>query len=398
MRVLQICNKSPWPPVEGGPIAMHQITQGLIDSGVEVMVMAVNTPKHYINPNEIPDNYKNTTQFQLIDMNTNISAWGFVKNVFSALPYHVERFVDKKFEAALVTTLKQYNFDVIQMETMYMSPYIQIIRKHSKAKLVLRAHNVEYLIWQRLAKNQKTGIKKLLLSHLANKLKRYETKIYDLYDLVVPITNEDADIIKKFAISTKVEAIPFGIDVTKLPKTIIKNNVFSFFHIGSMNWKPNEEGMHWLLHEVWDKFHERVPEVQLYLAGRHMPQYFFALQKNGVNVVGAVPNAYAFMQQHGVLVAPLFSGSGMRIKIIEAMALGKCVITTTIGAEGIDYRYGINIIIANTIGEFVDAMQYCVNNPDKVDKIGASARELVLKNYNSVELIRKWLHIYEEAR
>lgn len=394
MRVLQICNKSPWPPVEGGPIAMHQITQGLMNAGVEVMVMAINTPKHYIPFEQIPEDYRKKTKLQLIDVNTNVSAWGFIKNFFSALPYHVERFVNKTFEAALFNTLKQYDFDVIQIETLYMSPYIKLIRQYSKAKVVLRAHNVEYLIWQRLSKNHKFGLKKLILFNLAAKLKRYEANIFDLYDLVVAITNEDAKIIEQYAYQARVYAIPFGIDMNKLPDITVNNEENSFFHIGSMNWKPNEEGVRWLLTEVWDRFHLLHPEIMLHLAGRNMPDFLTKLVKPGVRVIGEVPDAYSFMQQHGVLVAPLFSGSGMRVKIIEAMALGKCVITTSIGAEGIQYIDKVNILIANTVEEFVEAMIFSVKNVEKIKKIGDAARELIANTYNADNLMQKWLDLY----
>jgi glycosyltransferase involved in cell wall biosynthesis len=163
-----------------------------------------------------------------------------------------------------------------------------------------------------------------------------------------------------------------------------------------MDWMPNLEGVRWFLKQVWPKVHERMPQLTLYLAGRKMPKDLMQLETEGVRVLGEVPDAMYFIASKQINVVPLLSGSGMRVKIIEAMSAGKAVVTTTIGAAGIGCKDGENVLIADTPEQFVEQLQRCVDDPEYRRQIGCNAARLIVDQYGNEQLTRRLIGFYEQ--
>ena len=390
-----LCNKSPFPPSEGGPMAMNSIVTGLLEAGHNVRILAFNSNKYHIEKDSIPQEYRRQTKIDFVDIDLSIKIVEAFKNLFSDESYHVKRFLSKEFTNKLEKILKKDRFDIVQLETIYMAPYIDTIREHSKAKIVLRAHNVEHKIWERIAKKTFFFAKRWYLRHLIRTLRTFEMSILDKVDGIAAITTTDASFFRRVT-ATPVIDIPFGVDIEKFDPVFEVGNAPTFYHIGSMNWMPNEEGIKWFLNNAWDEVLERVPEAKLYLAGRNMPKWLQKTRKKNVVVVGEVPDAHEFVNQHNVAVVPLLSGSGMRIKIIESMALGKTVITTLVGAEGIQYSEFENIIIAENVPKMVENISRLYNHPEEAEAIGLNARRLVEELYDNKKIINRLELFYNE--
>ena len=154
----------------------------------------------------------------------------------------------------------------------------------------------------------------------------------------------------------KGKVISFGIDIEdyQADDNYMPSDIPELFHIGSMNWLPNIEGIEWFIENVWPLIIEQYPSITFTIAGRNIPNQFYAKNIKNFKVEGEVPDAKQFMLSKDIMIVPLLSGSGIRIKIIEGMALGKTIITTSIGAEGLDINDGVNILIANTPQEFLE--------------------------------------------
>ncbi|MCF8255091.1 MAG: glycosyltransferase family 4 protein, partial [Bacteroidia bacterium] len=188
---------------------------------------------------------------------------------------------------------------------------------------------------------------------------------------------------------------PFGIPTDTLLVNRENMEIPSVFHLGSMDWMPNQEAMKWFIQEVWDKVNLEFPSLPFYLAGRNIPDSFFAYnQQKNVHVLGEIEDAIEFMNQKAIMIVPLFSGSGIRVKILEGMALGKCIISTDLGAQGIDITDGENILIANTAEEFVKKISYLVAHPNEITRIGNNASSLAKEKYDNQKIIQKLLRFY----
>lgn len=403
MNVLMICNKSPWPLKEGGPIAMHMLIEGLLRAGHRVRVLAVNSYKYKVDPARIPEEFRVKTGIELVDVDLRVKPLAAFLNLFTGRSYHVKRFDTPGFRKALIRILKAEAFDIVQLETIFVCPYLPTIRKFSNAKVILRAHNIEHLIWERLAEETRMPLKKWYIRHLATTLKKYEHQVIRDVDGIAAITWKDADYFNHVLTSADqpvpsvpVIDIPFGLDTRIYPPSLAENEESGLFTIGSMNWMPNEEGVRWFLDHVWPEVHRQFPSLNYYLAGRAMPEWMKQLNMTNVEVLGEVDDAHAFMRKHSVMIVPLFSGSGIRIKIIEGMALGKAIISTSLGAEGISYVNGENILIANAPCEFFDMITLCIEDVGRRRMIGRNARQLIESEYDRDAITHRLISFYQQ--
>lgn len=397
MRILLLCNKPPYPASEGGPMAMNSIITGLLEAGHQVKVLAINSEKYNVKESDIPKEYKQKTGIELIDVDLTVKPLNAFLNLFTRKSYHAERFISEEFKKRLAEVLDKEQFDVVQLEVLFMAPYVETIRQHSKAMIVLRAHNVEHKIWERIAKDTKSPLKRWYINHLAKTLKEFELNALETVDGVAAITRKDAAFFRKYC-SKPVIDIPFGVYPEQFnPKYEIEGKP-KFYHIGSMNWMPNEEGIRWFVDEVLPKTVGKVPDFVYHLAGRSMPEWLTSMKNPHVDVVGEVPDAKEFVTNHDIAIVPLLSGSGIRIKIIESMALGKTVITTRVGAEGILYDEEVNIIIAENKAKMVEAIRSLNENPETAVRIGQAARKLVEETYDNRKIIARLLMFYEQIK
>lgn len=394
MKVLQLCNKPPYPSVDGGTLAMNSVTQGLLEAGCEVRVLSLCSDKHPVLESRMTEEYRRATRFKAVHIDLGIHPLDAGVAVLCGESYHVKRFISKEFAKHLAQVLEEEQFDVVHVESIFMTPYVPIIRKHSSAKVVLRAHNVEHTIWRRVAQSERNPFKRWYLKHLSLTLGAYEREHLNDYDGVVCITANDERQLREMGCRRPMMAMPFGV----MPETVmgVDEEPDSLFHIGSMDWMPNLEGVKWFLKQVWPKVHERMPQLTLYLAGRKMPDDLMRLEMEGVRVLGEVPDATYFIASKQINVVPLLSGSGIRVKIIEAMSAGKAVVTTTIGAEGIGCTDGKDVLIADTPEQFVEQLQRCVDNPEFRKEIGCNAARLIAEQYSNKQLTQQLLAFYDK--
>ena len=394
MKVLQLCIKPPFPTVDGGTMAMNSITQGLLREGCEVKVLAMESDKHPADRAKMGEEYLRQTGFESQYVDLSVKPLAAAVSMLCGESYHVKRFRSEAFAARLRAILEQETFDVVHLESLFMTPYVPLIRSLSDAKVVLRSHNVEHVIWQRVAASTPRGFKRWYLKHLALALRAYELEHVNDYDGVVCITKGDADYFRQHGCRRPLTSIPFGVEPDDAANVDVEPA--SLFHIGAMDWMPNRESIEWLLDEVWPVVHREVPQAHLYLAGRKMPQKWMDTPMDGVTVVGEVPDAGYFIAGKQINVVPLLSGSGIRVKIIEAMAAGKAVVTTTVGAQGIDYTEGENLLVADTPAQFAAQIKRLVDDQEYCHSVGEAAARLVAEHYDVKRLTAQLLQFYDK--
>lgn len=401
MKILQVCNKVPYPLKDGGALAIHNLIKGFADSGSEITLLAMNTSKHKAAGSEVNSYFKklNNVLVELVDVNTDTKLTGALKNLFfSKLPYNAERFISDNFRTKLESLLKAENFDVVQFEGLYLMPYINTVREYSGAKVVLRAHNVEHEIWQRNLSYQSNMLKKAYLSIIARRLRNFEYQNINKYDILIPITRRDACKFNEMGNTKPMLVCPYAFDPDNLKAPEFIHQPDTFFYIGSLDWLPNQQGIKWFVRNVWNRISAEIKGAKFFVAGRNAPQGLINyLQKQNIIFSGEVEDAYAFIRDKSVMVVPLFSGSGMRVKIVEAMAAGKAVITTSLGAEGIDLTNNENIILADSADDFlVAAKKLCTNN-DFYLHIAKNAVKFVSEQLNNKIVVSKLLEFYKAS-
>lgn len=387
MKILQLCKKFPFPLKDGESIAVTNLGKSLHELGGEVTLLAMNTRKHFFDTDKLPKDFDHYEAIYTVPVDNRIKAGEALGNLFSSDSYHISRFVSAPFREKLIQLLKSQTYDVIQLETLYLAPYIDTIRAHSDAVVAMRAHNVEHEIWQRITDNTRFWPKKWYLQHLSDKLRRYEIAQSAHYDLLLPITHRDLNTFRALGYDGPAEVVPIGIHAEDYRADFSSfRRPMSIGFIGSLDWMPNVEGLQWFLDNVWTKIHKKYPAITLHIAGRNTPESLTKLCLKNVIVHGEVPSAPDFINQHSLMVVPLLSGSGMRAKILEAMALGKVVLTTTLGAEGIHARHKSELIVADHPDAFLHAVDYCARRNGRLESIGRKAQDFVGRHYDSREI------------
>ena len=389
MRILVLSNKIPYPPIDGGSIATLNLSLSLIKHGHKVTLLAMNTNKHHFPIEDIPKEITDLIKFKAVDVLAKINVFGGLKNLlFSKNAYTAERFYTANYRNTLQELLSKEIFDIVQLEGLYLGLYIPLIRGFSKARIVYRAHNLEFEIWERAALRSK-GVKKWYLKILAIRLLRFEKDLLSSYDAILPISDKDELWFLKYAPNIKTHTAPAGInDEFKKPLSF-KKRVPDLFHIGALDWLPNQEGLIWFFEKVWPAVNRKYPTLKFYLAGRNASEEIKALKVPNLVFLGEVESAKEFMHAHSIMLVPLFSGSGMRIKIIEAMAVGKAVISTALGLEGNPATHNKEVLIANDAEAFLYQIDSLMARPQKIAELGKAAEEFVSIHFNQKKITEK---------
>jgi len=395
LKILIIANKVPYPPKDGGSIATLTLARHFAYLGHSVDVLAMNTSKHYFHTDQIPTELSKQIRFVGVDTPALISPMAAMKNLlFSNKAYIAERFYTTSFSDKLKELLLKTNYDIIQLEGSYMGQYMSTIRENSQAKVSMRAHNLEYEIWQRSAQNAPL-LKRYYFSNLAKRIKKLERQQLNEFHAIIPITERDAKSWRYLGAKVPMHVTPTGMDIDSLQTSQTTTTPLSLFHIGALDWPPNQEGLWWFFQKVWPLVLKKQPDLKFYLAGRNASTQMRNLKVENLVFVGEVESAVDFMNSKSIGIVPLLSGSGMRIKIVEGMALGKPMVTTSIGAEGNPAQDGRELMIADNPADFAQKILELIKDKNLFERMSSNAVSFVNTTFNNKKIAQSLINFYQ---
>lgn len=397
MKILILSNKLPYPPRDGGSIASLNMITGLRDAGNELTCLSMNTIKHNYPLDKIPGELSTSVRFLAVDCDSSIRPLRLLLNfLFSRRPYIAERFNTRSFRNKLRGLLSKEQFDLIQLEGPYTGHYLDDIRDLSKACLSLRAHNVEHLIWIRKAEKEPSLLKRIFLKNMASRLQRFEMEVINQSDCLVTISPLDETYFIDKGYKNPVITIPTGLNLAEYPETDLPSEPTLFF-IGALDWLPNQEGLLWFLDKVFPDLVSRFPSVVFHVAGRNAPRQFVKrLIHSHIHYHGEADDAREFMQSYRVMIAPLITGSGIRIKILEAMALGRPVVTTSVGAAGIPVTNSQELLMSDNPDLFKNQVLSLLENDMEARGLVTGARKLIKENFDTFGLSARLGQFFKE--
>ncbi len=400
MKILLVTNKFPSPPKDGGSLASYNMAAGLADNGNQVDLLAMNTSKHYIFEGMPESAVAGVNKSIKVFVETSPSFRDIIRNLFfSTLPYNSTRFISADFSKALIQMLRESSYDVVQLEGLYLAPYIETIRENSAALVSYRAHNIEHIIWKGFWRREKNPFRRWYYRILYKRIQKFEQEFINRYDLLVPITTEDKMYLDKMGNTKESFVATFGMYPSEIPfcrKNEKREPTIQY--IGALDWKPNIDGLDWFIDRVWARVKSEVDDAIFMVAGRNSERgYARNLVKNGVDFRGEVGSAAKYLMQSGILVVPLFAGSGIRVRIIEAMLMGKPVVATSFAVTGIPVENGRHLLLADNEDDFAGSVSRMLRDPDFSSSIGRNAREFALENFDNRVITGKLTAFYKNS-
>ncbi len=387
MRILQVCKKFPFPIMDGEAVAVRALALGLREAGCTVDLLSFNTSKHRVHDPGAVD-LPHYDQIVSTDLDNDVVWWKVGLSFARPGSYHVTRFECDGFRDALRAMLRRQRYDGIILETAILATYIPVIRELSAAVVMLRTHNVEHEIWDRLALGGRFYLRPVYRI-MAQRLKRFERVWLPKADVLLPITRRDETAIRsELDYRGPSHVVPVGYErpsYVRRPAPLAELP-FALSFIGSLDWAPNLEGLRWFLRDIWPGLHRAFPDLTFHIAGRKTPPEVWRLSIPGVTVHGEVPDSAEFLLRYPMTVAPILSGSGTRVKILDAMSTGRVVLTTQMGLEGIDAADRAEVLVCNTVAEFIAQLMYLRDDAARAQRLGDHAQRFITENFDGARI------------
>lgn len=300
-------------------------------------------------------------------------------NLTSRLPYIVSSHYSDDFEHETLKLAQEV--DVVHCE---WTPYAWSMRKLFPCPSVLVTHNVESQIWERYYKNENNPVKKFYIYQQWQKLVRFEKWACKQFSQVTAVSEEDKRTLGQQYGAKNVTVVPNGVDVDYFTPQDSDIRIYNMVFTGSMDWRPNQDAVVYFLDSIYPLIQKQFPEVSFTVVGRNPPDWLMSKGKNIKNVefTGTVDDVRPYIARSSLFVVPLRIGGGSRLKILESLAMAKPVLSTNIGAEGLEVQNGETIILADDPVNFSGEAIEILRQSKKFDYVGRNGRELVISRYS----------------
>ncbi len=333
--------------------------------------------------------------FQIPTDTYKLKWYGLVlRSIFTADPYSVNWLKSRQMRLKIQQLVTRIKFDVVHFDTIGLAEYRNDVGVVPK---ILNHHNIESKLMERRSFIEKNILKKMYFKIEARKLKRYEMDHCNKFDFNVTVSDLDKALLCGVVPGCRIDVIPNGVDTDYFCPgngAFIKRNLI---FVGGMNWYPNRDAVIYLRNEIWPLLKKEILDVSLTVVGARPPKELLDLRKSDdkVRVTGFVDDVRPYLRSAEVYICPIRDGGGTRLKILDALAMGKAIVSTTIGCEGIDVEHGKNVLIADTPVEFTAQVKRVIEDPQLREMLGREGRRLVEAKY-SWKVIGKALgHIYK---
>jgi sugar transferase (PEP-CTERM/EpsH1 system associated) len=301
-------------------------------------------------------------------------------SALSPLPFAVIAHRSSAFQRAVDQALGTAQYDIVHVDTVALSQFVNL--NESTTPIVLTHHNVESVLMERRARVEKGWLARTYLMRETAKLQSYERQTSRLFDVNIVVSPQDGDMLSSLVPGVRTALVPNGVDTTYFTPDADAETP-ALIYTGGMNMFANRDAVEYFLNEIWPLIRERVPGVRFFAVGQDPSRDILraAETDSSVVVTGYVDDIRPYVRQAAVYAVPLRVGGGTRLKVLDAMAMGKAMVSTSLGCEGIAARSGEHLITADTPTAFADAAVALLNDASRRRALGAAARRLVEQKY-----------------
>lgn len=323
-----------------------------------------------------------------------------VQSFLTQQPFLIIRDQIPEMNEKIQQLVSSESFEVVHADQLWMAQYALKAKEVSPhSKIIVDQHNAVYLIPRRLAESDSNPLKQRFLTREARLLTIYEPEICRRFDHVVWVTKEDYQAVSALSRSTangqtSSTVIPICANPAQVKPVERSSQSCRITFLGGLHWPPNAQGILWFARHVFPRVKAEIPEAVLTVIGKNPPA---GLEGEGVEVTGYVVDPMPYLSETAAFIVPLHAGGGMRVKILDAWSWGLPIVSTTIGAEGIETEPGKNILIADTAETFAQAVIRPLRDPVLALQLGQNGRQTVLEKYNWQVIYTAWDTVYNKV-
>lgn len=401
MRILFLSQLVPYPIDAGPKVRSYHVLQYLVSAGHQVTLVAFRRDSD--TPAALAQLAADCHAVYTVPMtrSNGRDAWSLARSLVARAPFLILRDDRPDMRRLVRELLQTQTFDAIHADQLWMAQYaldaLQELPASARPNIVLDQHNAVYLVPQRLAERESNPVKRLILQREARVLQRYELATCDRFDTVVWVTDED-----RLALSDAPQAligdltIPICVDPADKAPVRRLDAACRVTFLGGLHWPPNAEGMVWFAREVWPAVRRAVPHATLTVIGKNPPQALLdtAVDDTSLVITGYVDDPLPYLAETAVFIVPLHAGGGMRVKIIDAWSWGLPIVSTAVGAEGIQFADGVNLLLADSADAFATAVIRVLQQPQLARSLSVAGRQLVETGYDWRKTYRAWDQVY----
>lgn len=375
-RILALSSRVPWPPREGHQLRTFHLLRALA-SEHEIHLLSC------LRADDAPDQSGSLREvlagFETFPLaHSRLQLVGAAAgSLLSSMPFVVRKYRLPALRARLAEIVA--DFDLVHIDMLPLMAYADQVP--ASMPLVLNAHNVEQTLLERRIGVETNALARGFLQIQLPRLRTFERAACERADMILACSQADAEQLRGLASAAPVHVIPNGVDLELNKPGSNEPRASQLVFVGQMSWFPNRDGMDWFLAEVLPRLVAARADVRLMLVGKSDGLQVPTDVAANVCLAGFVDDVRSYIRDSAIYVVPLRSGSGTRLKILEAMALGKAIVTTTVGAEGIALRHGNDAMFADTAGDFADTVLKLMSQPEEIRRLGANARTLAERSF-----------------
>jgi glycosyltransferase involved in cell wall biosynthesis len=390
MNILQIVPQIPYPLDNGGRIGIFNITKHLALRGHFIIMLALDKK----NKTKELQNY---CHLEVVGKNTKNNPAGMFFNLFTTTPYTISKYHSSNAERIIDNIIRREKIDIIHVDHLHMAGYGEYTKNKWSVPAVLREHNVETIIWERFYPLQNNLLKKAYAFLQYKKIKAYEKRMCRIFDRVFVITEDDFKRIKRFDPSIRATVITAGVDTSYFYPQSVKEESKSIAFVGSMGWIANIDGIQWFVKQIFPLIQRRSPGVKLRIIGNNPANEVVRLRSPDIDIIPNVLDIREYISKAEVVIVPLRIGGGMRLKILEALAMKKAVVSTSIGCEGINVELGREILVADDEETFAGHILRLFEDRDYREKLALQGYQKVLSKYSWEKIAKSLEDEYERV-
>ena len=396
MQILIITNHVPYPPSSGTPSRNFNLLTRLAQEHEVWLAAFATTPEEKQGAEYLSKYCRGMITAEFQQTGAMGRPFRAIQYFFSGRPLDLRFYESRELFEKIREITSRINFDVVEIVDSYMGLYLEALNPEARPKVVLTFIDVLFSKYLRIARLEPTPKRKMRSLLNGKMMRRWEPRFAQRFHHCIAMSESDRNLLHSANPNLKIEIIPNGVDTKQFQPLPLPGSSQRLLFVGNMTYRPNIDAMIYFCNEVLPLIQREFP-VELWIVGVNPSPELADLEKNGVHITGGVDDLRPYYEQSAVCVVPLRAGGGTRLKILEAMAFGRPVVSTSIGSEGLDIKHGEHLFIADTPSLFAEYTLRLLKDNKVWQDLTRQARALVVEHYDWDRIARKQMDLYEEV-